>query len=67
MDRKKLEALVWRHKHKDFRGKAADGTKYILKFVPGMGTCSVPISSLTEQECLDALPQKVRESLGNNI
>lgn len=59
-----LERLVWRHKHADFRGKAEDGTKMVLKFVTGVGTCSVPISSLTDAECLDMIPKKVREAEG---
>lgn len=62
--RKKLEALVWRTKHPDFRGKREDGTKCILKFVSGVGTSSVEVSSLTEAECIDAVPSKVRDAEG---
>lgn len=60
--RAKLERLVWKHKHSDFRGKLEDGTKCVLKFVTGKGTCSVPISSLTDDECIDMIPKKVREA-----
>lgn len=62
--RAKLERLVWKHKHSDFRGKREDGTKCVLKFVTGVGTCSVEISSLTDEECLDMIPKKVREAEG---
>lgn len=62
--RSKLERLVWAHKHSDFKGKREDGTKCVLKFVTGVGTCSVPISSLTDAECLDMIPSKVREAEG---
>lgn len=59
MDRKKLEALVWRHKHPDARGEAL-GFREILRLVPGSGTCAVPLSSLSRGELVDALPGKVR-------
>lgn len=62
--RAKLERLVWSTKHRDFKGKREDGTKCVLKFVTGAGTCSVPISSLTDAECLDMIPKKVREAEG---
>ena len=62
--RAKLERLVWRHKHSDFKGKRDDGTKCVLKFVTGVGTSSVPVSSLTDDECLDMIPRKVREAEG---
>jgi len=58
-----LERLVWKHKHSDFRGKI-EGVKCVLKFVTGVGTCSVPLSSLTEEECLDMIPKRVREEQG---
>lgn len=65
--RAKLERLVWKHKHSDFRGKLEDGTKCVLKFVTGVGTCSVAISSLTDAECLDMIPKKVREAEGLEV
>jgi hypothetical protein len=59
-----LERLVWKHKHSDFKGKREDGTKCVLKFITGVGTSSVPISSLTDEECLDMIPKRVREEKG---
>lgn len=61
--RKKLEGLVYKHTHPDFKGRWADGTKSVLHFVTGIGTCSVPISSLTDGELYDKLPKKVRDTL----
>ena len=51
---------MWKHKHSDYKGKSEDGTKCVLKFVTGVGTCSVPISTLSDEECLDMIPSKVR-------
>ena len=62
--RKKLEQLVWANKHADFKGKREDGTKCVLKLVTWSGTCSVPLSSLTDGELVDMLPRKVREAEG---
>jgi hypothetical protein len=61
MERKKLEALVWKHKHKDFRGKLEDGTKCVLHYVAGTGTCSAPLASLTEAELVAMLPKTLKE------
>lgn len=63
-DRKLLERLVWRHKHSDFKGKREDGTKCVLKFVSGVGTSSVPIMSLTDEECIGMIPTKIKEIRG---
>lgn len=63
MLRAKLEALVWKHTHKDFKGKREDGTKVVLKLVDGVGTCSVPLESLSEEDLLDALPAKIRATV----
>lgn len=60
MERAKLERLVWKYKHPDFRGRLEDGTKCVLKFVSGVGTCSVTLSSLTDEECLDMIPTRLR-------
>ena len=62
-DRKKLEALVWKHTHRDFKGKREDGTRVVCHHVPAHGTCSVPVASLTEAELLALLPRTVREAL----
>jgi hypothetical protein len=61
--RKKLEALVWKHKHADFKGKVG-GKKTVLKLIAGSGTCLVELSSLTDGELVDMLPRKVREAEG---
>jgi hypothetical protein len=62
--RKKLEALVWKHTHSDFKGKALDGSKCVLHFVTNVGTCSVAIKSFTDEELIAKLPARVRETLG---
>ena len=51
-ERERMEAKVWTMTHRDFRGKLPDGTKMVLRWVAGLGTCSVPVSSLTEEELL---------------
>jgi hypothetical protein len=62
--RRKLEALVRKHTHRDFKGgKGADRT--ILAFVSGIGTCQVWLSKMTDSELLERLPKSVRESLGS--
>lgn len=58
--RKLLLTLVWRHTHKDFKGKFSDGTKTVLKFVPSKGTCLVPLDSLTDQELFDKIPTRFK-------
>jgi hypothetical protein len=50
MDRKTLEKLAWRKKHKDFKSKWNNGNANVLVFVPGVGTCSMPLSSLSEAQ-----------------
>ncbi len=62
-NRAKLERLAWKHKHADFKGKSADGTKSVLCMRDG-ATCLVPISSLTDAECLAMIPSKVRVAEG---
>jgi hypothetical protein len=63
IDRKKLEAAVWRSVHADFKGKRDDGTKVVLIFRPSLGTCSEPLSGLTEEELIGKLNRKEREKL----
>lgn len=59
--RAKLEALVWRHTHRDFKG-LIDGIRTVLHLAPG-GTCVVALSSLTDAELFDKLPSRVRAEL----
>lgn len=63
MTRKKLEQLVWKHKHRDFKG-VFDGSKMVLKNCGGQGTCLVPLGSLTIGELVHSLPRTVREAEG---
>lgn len=48
MDRKTLEKLAWRKTHKDFKSNWNKGEATILRFVPGVGTCAVPLKTLTD-------------------
>jgi hypothetical protein len=50
MNRKDLEKAAWRKTHKDFKSNWNKGEATILRFVPGVGTCSVAIKSLTDAE-----------------
>lgn len=63
MPRAKLEALVWKHTHKDYKGKREDGTKVVLMNRGANGTCSEPLSALSEEELLDKLPAKIRATV----
>lgn len=56
--RKKLEALVWKHTHEDFRGTLGD-EKTVLTLRGGQGTCLVTLDGLTEVELLSKLPRKL--------
>lgn len=60
--RKKLEGLVYKHTHADFKGRI-DGVRTILKCT-NQGTCAVPLTSFTDEELLEKLPSRVKESLG---
>lgn len=62
--RSKLEALVWKHTHRDYRGTDEAGNRSILHFVTNVGTCSVTLASLSDAELFSKLPTKVREALG---
>lgn len=53
-ERKNELALIWRHTHRDFKGKGADGIKRVLVLRPG-GTTSVPLNALTDAEVADKL------------
>jgi hypothetical protein len=56
--RAELEEAVWAHTHSDFKGVRDDGTRVVLHMVRGEGTCSVPVSSLSEQELRGKLPKR---------
>jgi hypothetical protein len=62
LTRAKLEALVWRHTHRDFKG-LIDGARTVLHRAPGGGTCLAWLSSLTDAELYDKLPSRVRAEL----
>ena len=64
MTRQKLEALVWRHKHRDFKGKNERGERTVMRYFPEHGSCLVRLSDLTLGELLDELPRAVRSELG---
>jgi hypothetical protein len=56
--RKKLESLLWKNTHKDFRG-SIDGVKNVLVNRGSEGTCLVPLSALTEEELLGKIPKRL--------
>lgn len=60
LTRSKLEALVWKHTHKDFRGKDDDGAKSILIFRTGIGTCREYLTSLSDEDLWSKVPSAVR-------
>lgn len=58
MDRAKLEALVWRSTHPDSRGVGDDGVRCVLHRNPATGgTESWPLSSFTDEQLVEKLPQ----------
>lgn len=63
MKRGELECLVWKHTHRDYKGVGADGVRRVLHMITNQGTCSVPLSSLTEEELRAKLPRSIREAL----
>jgi hypothetical protein len=52
MDRKQGNKLIWRHTHRDYKGKIGQ-VRHVLVF--RAGTCSVPLDSLTEAEYAERL------------
>lgn len=64
--RAQLEALVWKHTHRDYRG-VANGIKYVLVntgakvFGGGGGTEAWALSKLTDEQLCYQLPRSVRE------
>jgi hypothetical protein len=60
--REQLEALVWKHSHADFKG-VTDGVRYRLHLNEKTGgTESWPLSTFTDEQLIEKLPSKVRES-----
>lgn len=61
--RKKLEKLVWKHTHKDYRGSVKDHKSILINgsLIGEVGTILVPLVSLTDQQLLNQLPASIRE------
>jgi len=55
--RAKLEALVWKHTHRDYKGTNKGGNRTILHSVTNVGTCVVTLASLSDAELLNKLPR----------
>lgn len=55
---KKNDALIWKHTHRDFKGKS-DGIKMIMIYRNGSTLC--PISGLTDDEYADRLQSAQRK------
>jgi hypothetical protein len=55
LNRKKLEALVWKHTHRDFKGRTPDGVRTVMQLVPGQGTCIVALAKLSDDELVGKL------------
>lgn len=62
--RQKLENLVWKHTHADFKGKMSDGTKCVLHNESKVtyGTESWPISRFSDEQLLNKLRKSIRDS-----
>jgi hypothetical protein len=54
MDRKEELRLIWKHTHRDFKGKI-NGVKHVLCLIPGSGTCSVPLDALPPEKHAESL------------
>lgn len=53
-DRKRLEAAAWAKKHRDFKGKGADGVRRMNYLNPATGaTESWPLGALPEEELMN--------------
>lgn len=64
--RKKAESLLWKNKHRDFRG-VMDGVKNVLYLNPKTGGTELwPISSFTDEQLINELPRSVREGFLKN-
>ena len=49
METVKMTMEEWKKIHKDFKGRI-DGHRTVLKFVPGKGTCLVPVEIVKSQK-----------------
>lgn len=56
MDRKILEALVWKNTHSDYRLTLV-GIRYVMHLSPDKGTHMAPMFSLSEAELTAKLPR----------
>lgn len=63
MKRSKLEGLVWKHTHPDYRAKNRAGENCVLHLTVA-GTTSAPLSSFSALELANKLPSKIREANG---
>lgn len=61
MTRDKLEALVWKLTHKDYRG-TTEGVRHVLHQT-SRGTTSSPLSALTDLQLRALLPRAKREEI----
>ena len=52
--------LIWRYTHKDYRS-ITNGKRMVLIFRTGVGTCLVPLDSLTADEIANKLPYALRK------
>ena len=55
--RDKKLASVWKHKHRDYKGRI-NGVRYVMVY--RNGTMSVPLTDLTDAEIEDSLPAAAR-------
>lgn len=58
-NRKKLEFLVWKYTHSDYKGKWSDGSKYIMRGKDG-GSHLFSLDLLTDDALIAALPERIR-------
>ena len=64
VERTKLEALIWKHTHRDRRGTGSDGVRRILHLNPATGgTESWPLAAFTDEQLIAKLPLEVRAIL----
>lgn len=53
-EREKKLMLVWKHKHRDYKGRI-NGERYVMVYRDG--TMSVPLTDLTDAEIESNLPK----------
>jgi hypothetical protein len=56
-ERDKKLALVWKHKHRDYKGRI-NGERYVMIY--RNGTMSVPLTDLTDAEIETSLPKGMK-------